>query len=156
MLLALAAACGGDQSPSVRATVVRPQPDTVRFAAPAAAHACDDGRSLLLEGADERGNGVLVRLHYGDSLTTGAFRFIALGDSITPRGANVAVRYMKDAVAHGLGLDTGAVDVTATGRALAARVRGSGLESGVRVGLDAAYAGVPFPPADTVPCGFEP
>jgi hypothetical protein len=136
--------------------VVRPQPDTIQFVAPSAAHACDDGRSILLEGADERGNGVLVRLHYRDSLTSGPFRFIALGDSITPRGANVAVRYVKDDVAHGLGLDTGAVDLTATGHALAARVRGSGLESGIRVALDAAYAGVRFPPADTVPCGFEP
>jgi hypothetical protein len=139
---------------------VRPEHDTIHFAAPAAALGCSDGRSLLLQGAGEHGNGVLVRLRYSDSLGPGSFPLMALGDSITPRGANVAVRYMKGDVAHGLALDSGGVDLTATGDALAARVRGSGLEGGVRVAVDAAYAGVPLPPppptGDTVPCRFQP
>lgn len=167
MILALAAACGGDQSPSLRATVVRPPHDTIHFAVPAAAHRCSDGggegggRSLLVQGADERGNGALVRLRYGDSLASGPVPLIALGDSITPRGANVAVRYMKGDVAHGFSLDSGAVDLTATGKrggaALAARVRGSGLEGGVRVAAEVTYAGVPRPSAtDSVPCRFQP
>jgi len=167
VILALAAACGGDQSPSLRATVVRPPHDTIRFAVPAVAHRCSNGgreaRSLLVQGADERGNGALVRLRYGDSLASGPVPLIALGDSITPRGANAAVRYMKGDVAHGFSLDSGAVDLTATGRrggggvALAARVRGSGLENGVRVAAEVTYAGVPRPSAtDSVPCRFQP
>ena len=137
--------------------MLRPQHDTVRFTVPAAAHGCSGRRSLLLQGADERGNGVLVRLQYGDSLASGPFPLIALGDSITVRGANAAVRYMKGDVAHGLSLDSGAVDLTATGAALAARVRGSGLEQGVRVAAEAAYTGVALPnSADTVPCRFQP
>ena len=167
MILALAAACGGDESPSLRATVVRPPHDTIYFAVPAVAHRCNDGggegRSLLVQGADERGNGALVRLRYGDSLATGPVPLIALGDSITPRGANVAVRYMKGDVAHGFSLDSGAVDPTATGEsrgggaALAARVRGSGLEGGVRVAAEVTYAGVPRPgAADSVSCRFQP
>jgi len=165
VILALAAACGGDQSPSLRATVVRPPHDTIHFSVPAVAHRCSDGgregRSLLVQGADERGNGALVRLRLGDSLASGPVPLIALGDSITPRGANAAVRYMKGDVAHGFSLDSGAVDLTATGRregaALAARVRGSGLESGVRVAAEVTYAGVPRPSAtDSVPCRFQP
>ena len=166
MIVALSAACGsggggggaaGDEPPRLRATVVRPEPDTIHFSAPAAALSCSDGRSLLLQGAGEHGNGVLVRLRYSDSLGSGAFPLIALGDSVTPRGANVGVRYMKGDVAHGLALDSGGVDLTASGDALAARVRGSGLESGVRVAVDAAFAGVPLPSSgDTVPCRFQP
>ncbi len=162
MLVALGVSCGGggtaaDEPPRLRATVVRPHSDTITFAVPAAAHHCGGGRSLLLQAADERGNGVLALLRYGDSLATGPFPLIALGDSITAHGANVAVRYMQGDVAHGLALDSGAVDLTAAGDAFAARVRGSGLEGGVRVGVDAAYAVVPRPAAgDTLPCGFMP
>jgi hypothetical protein len=157
VILALAVACGGDRSPSLRATVLRPQHDSVSFAVPAVARACSDARSLLLEGADEHGNGVLVRLRYGDSLVPGPFPLIALGDSITPRGASVAVRYMKGDVAHGLALDSGAVDLTTTGDALTARLHGSGLEGGVRVATDAAYVGVRRPSsADTISCRSQP
>ena len=160
--MALGVACSGggtsvDERSRLRATVVRPEFDTVRFAVPAAAHGCSGGRSLLLQAGDEHGNGILVLLRYGDSVASGPFPLIALGDSITARGANVAIRYMKGDVAHGLALDSGGVDLTATGAALAGRVRGSGLESGIRVAVDAAYAGVPLPPpGDTVPCRFTP
>jgi hypothetical protein len=124
---------------------------------PATAHRCSGGPSLLLQAADERGNGVLVLLHRGDSLATGAFPLIALGDSVTRRGANVAVRYMKVDMAYGVSLDSGAVDLTASGDALAARVQGSGLEGGVRVAVDATYTGILIPPSgDTVPCRFQP
>jgi hypothetical protein len=157
VLLALAAACGGEAPPTLRATVVRPQQDTIRFTVPAAARGCSGGRALLLEGVDERGDGVLVRLRYGDSLSAGPVPLIALGDSVTTRGANVAVRYMKGDVAHGLALDSGAIDLTATRGALAARVRGSGLEGGGRVALEAAYTDVALPrSADTIPCRFQP
>jgi hypothetical protein len=96
-------------------------------------------------------------VRYGDSLTAGRFPLIAIGDSLTPRGANAATRYMKGDVAHGVALDSGAVDLTAAGAALGARVRGSGLEGSVRVAVEATYDGVPRPtPGDTVPCRFMP
>ena len=132
---------------------MRPDPDTIRFEAPAAMLRCSGGTAVLLQGADQRGSGVLTRLRYHDSLVAGAFPLIALGDSITPRGANVAVRYMKGEVAHGLALDSGAVDLTKAGDAVAARVRGSGLEGSVRVAVDASYAPMPLS-ADTTPCRY--
>ena len=156
LILALTA-CSRDAPPRLRATVVPVHADSVAFELPAEAHRCSGGRTLLLQAADERGNGVLVLLRYGDTLTTGAFPLIALGDSITPRGANVAVRYMKGDVAHGLSLDSGTVDLTGSGDSLAARAHGTGLEGGVRVALEAAYEGVSRPAGvDTVPCRFVP
>ncbi len=152
---------GGADPARLHATVVRPAPpappapapDTIRFAVPALARRCQDGRSLLLEGAGERGEGVLVLLRYGDTLAAGRFPLLLLGDSITPRGAAVAVRYMTSDVAHGLALDSGAVELQPTRDSVGARVRGTGLEGAVRVAVDAAYAGLRFA-ADTVPCGF--
>lgn len=164
VLLALGAACGpaagpeGGEPARLHATVVRPAsrppaPDTVRFAVPALARRCGDGRSVLIEGASERGNGVLVLLRYGDSLAGGTYPVVTLGDSITPRGASVAVRYMMRDVAHGVALDTGAVDLEAMD-SLGARVGGSGLDGAVRVVLTAEFVGVPFA-ADTVSCRFQ-
>jgi hypothetical protein len=136
---------------------MRPHADTASFSVPAEAHRCSGGPSLLLQGSDERGSGVLVVLRRRDSLATGAFPLIALGDSLTPRGANVAARYMMGDVAHGVSLDSGTVDLTTSGDAIAARVRGSGLEGGIRVGVDATYAGLPLPsPGDTLPCRYMP
>lgn len=160
MIVILGVACSGGGTAAgeparLQATVIRPLFDTLQFAVPAAAHHCTGGRALLLEAANEQGNGVLVLLRYRDSLAVGPMPLIALGDSVTPRGANVAVRYMKGDIAHGVSLDSGAVDLRATGDVLAARVRGSGLEAGQRVALDATYAGVRRPsPGDTVPCGY--
>ena len=134
-----------------------PHADTLTFAVPATAHHCTDGRALLLEAGDQHGNGMLALLRYGDSLRPGPIPLIALGDSLTARGANVGVRYMKADVAYGMSLDSGSVDVTGAGAAIAAHVRGSGLDGGVRVGVDAVYAGVPRPAAgDTVPCRYQP
>jgi hypothetical protein len=147
----------GGEPARLQATIARPLFDTLHFALPAAAHHCKGRRALLLEAATEQGNGVLVLLRYGDSLAVGPVPLIALGDSITPRGANVAVRYMKGDIAHGVSLDSGVVDLTATGDVLAARVRGAGLETGQRIFVDATYGGVRRPsPGDTVPCGYAP
>ena len=151
MVLVLGVACGGGAEAGgaeplrLRATVGHPYADTVRFAVPAVARRCADGRSVLLEGAGERGDGVLVLLRGGDSL--GSFPLLAFGDSTTPRGARVAVRYMTRDVAHGFTPDSGVVEVTVRGEALGARVRGTGLEGGTRARLDAEYTGVAFAPA---------
>jgi hypothetical protein len=161
-ILALAFACRGggtgvDEPARLRATLIPPHSDTLRFAVPAAAHLCNGRSALLLEAADHHGNGMLALLRYGDSLRPGPISVIALGDSLTPRGANVAVRYMKSDVAYGLSVDSGSVEVTEAGEVIAARVRGSGLEGGVRVVVDAVYGGVPRPGADdTVPCQYRP
>jgi len=134
-----------------------PHSDTLRFGVPATAHRCNGGRALLLEAADQHGYGMLAMLRYGDSLRPGPVPVIALGDSLTPRGANVAVRYMKADVAYGLSIDSGSVEVTAAGDVIAAHVHGSGLEGGVRVVVDAVYGALPRPAAnDTVPCQYQP
>ena len=161
-ILALGLACRGngmgvDEPGRLQATLMPPHSDTLRFAVPATGRRCAGGHALLLEAADQRGNGMLALLRYGDSLRPGALPLITLGDSLTPRGANVAVRYMKSDVAYGLALDSGAVEVTAAGDAISARVRGSGLEGGSRVTVDAVYGGVPRPAVDdTVPCRYQP
>jgi hypothetical protein len=135
--------------------VVRSDHDTIRWATPAVARPCRDGRSLLLEAASERGDGVLVLVRYGDTLDAGPFPLLLLGDSLSPRGAAVAVRYMTDDVSHGFTLDSGVVELRPARDALGARVHGTGVESAVRVELDATYADVRLA-ADSVPCGFQP
>jgi len=156
MILAIAA-CSTEAPPSVRVKAVPAHADSVVFVAPATAHLCSGGRALLLQAADDHGNGALLLLRHGDSLVTARLPLIALGDSITPRGANAAFRYMIGDVAHGLSLDSGTVDLTVSGGALTARAHGSGLDVGVRVAVDAAYGGVLLPAAaDTVPCRFMP
>jgi hypothetical protein len=156
VLVVLGVACGGGAEAGggeplrLRATVSRPYEDTARFAVPAVARRCADGRSVLLEGAGQRGDGVLVLLRAGDSLNaspSGSFSLLTFGDSTTPRGARVAVRYMTRDVAHGFALDSGIVEVTANGDALHARVRGTGLDGATRASLDAEYTGVSFAPA---------
>jgi hypothetical protein len=133
--------------------VVRAQRDTVRFATPAVARPCRGGRSLLLEGASELGQGVLVLVRFGDSLDSGTIPLVLLGDTITPRGADVAVRYMMEDASHGFALDSGGVELRPTRDSVGARVHGTGLENGMPMALEAEYAAVPFA-ADTVPCGF--
>jgi len=156
VLVVLGVACGGGAQAGgaeplrLRATVGQPYADTVRFAVPAVARRCADGRAVLLEGAGDRGNGVLVLLRAGDSLgpsPSGSFSLLPFGDSTTPRGARVAVRYMTRDVAHGFTLDSGVVEVTVSGAGLSGSVRGTGLEGGTRARLDAEYANVPFAPA---------
>ena len=154
------AACAADRAPAddaprLHATIVRGGgKDTLRFAVPAVARPCVGGRALLLEGADFRGNGVLVLLMYGDSATAGAYPVTALADSTTRHGANVAVRYMIRDVAYGYSLDRGSVRVTDTRGSYTARVAGAGLESALLVSLMAEYDRVPL--ADSVPCRYEP
>jgi hypothetical protein len=161
-LLALGAACswapaerGDDEPLRLHAQVVRSEGDTVRWATPAVARRCRDGRSLLLEAANEQGSGVLVLVRYGDSLDAGPFPLLLLGDSLSPRGAAVAVRYMTNDVSRGFALDSGRVELRPGPDALGARVRGTGLEGTVRVTVDAEYDGVPLA-SDSVPCGFRP
>jgi hypothetical protein len=130
--------------------VIRPPQDTTRFALPATAYFCDDGHSLLLQAASPLGNGVLVRLIYGDSLVSGDYKVITPGDTAA-RVAQVALRYMVRDVTHSFIVDSGSVQFRRGRGELDARVGGSGLEGGVRTGVRIDYAKVPAP-TDTVSC----
>jgi hypothetical protein len=145
---------GGGEPIRVHATVIRPPKDTVQFALPATAHFCDDRHSLLLQAASPLGNGVLVRLIYGDSLVAGDYKVITPGDTAA-RVAQVGLRYMVRDVAHSFLVDSGSAEFRPGRRDLDARVGGSGLEGGVRVRVAIEYADVPVP-TDTVPCRSQP
>jgi hypothetical protein len=148
-----------------------PKPDTINFAVPAVARRCPQGRAVLLEGAAESGNGLLALLRWPtpplppapDSVAppppspppAGSFPMITYGDSLTPRGARVSVRYMMGDVAHGFALDSGAVELERTGAALSGRVRGASLENTIHVSLDARFHDVAFA-ADTGRCRWAP
>ena len=155
----LGAACGRapEQVGRVRALVARPHNDTIRFEAPARAKRCSGGSAragLLLQGSSE-GNGVVVWLRGSrpDSLAGGPWPLVQRGDTVSPRGASVGVRYMTNDVAHGLALDSGAVEVRETGSVITLVARGTGIETaaGGRVALEASFDAVPLE-ADTVAC----
>ena len=171
MLLGLAmAGCGaasGDGEGGVIARVQYTPRDSVRFVTSASLRRCGGGRGFLLEG-EVQGNGALVWLRPGDSIPKGRYRIIQRGDTSTPRGAVVAVRFMTAELAHGVVLDSGSVTVTVSGDSGAGRRRvstdvyGSGLETvgARRVRVVAAFAtsgpAPPSPGADTVRCEARP
>jgi len=159
VLALMGAACGHapEQVGRVRALVARPHNDTIRFEAPARAKRCSGGTGragLLLQGSSE-GNGVVVWLRGSrpDSPTGGPWPLVQRGDTVSPRGASVGVRYMMNEVAHGLALDSGAVDVRETGGVITVVARGTGIETAVggRVALEASFDSVPLE-TDTVSC----
>src|SRR5206468_7004883 len=95
--------------------------------APRAVAAVSRARSsggLLLQGAGE-GNGVVVWLRARDSLVGGQWPLLQRGDTVSPRGATVGVRYVLSEVAHGLTLDSGAVELRQTGGVITVVVRGT-------------------------------
>jgi hypothetical protein len=110
----------------------------------------------LLQGARE-GNGVVVWLRARDSLAGGQWPLLQRGDTVSPRGATVGVRYVLSEVAHGLTLDSGAVEVRQTGGVITVVARGTGLEVAAagRVTLTASFDSVPLE-ADTVSCRGRP
>jgi hypothetical protein len=155
-LLALGAACGRETTAprTLRALLVRPPHDTVRFAARASAHRCARGRGILVLGV-RGGNGALLWVRSRDSLD-GDYPLLARGDSTTVSGAMVSLRFMVGTDARGVTLDSGAVTLTRLLGAVAARVEGSGLDpvSGVRVGVRLRLVAAPLDP-DTVSCDIR-
>jgi len=144
--------------------VIRSPHDTVRFEAPASARPC--GRpapgGVVLHGATG-GNGVLLWLRSPDSLAGDTWPLVQRADTVTRRGAIVALRFMIGDVAHGVALDSGAVSLT-RGRgeggrssALTATIRASGLEATTagRVAVEASFESVPLA-RDTVSCLARP
>ncbi len=153
------AACGSasEQGGRVHALVAFPRQDTVRFEAPARARRCGGGpgkEGLLLQGSAD-GNGVIIWLRGGGggSPAAGPWPLLQRGDTVSPRGATVGVRYMMKDVARGFALDSGVVEVRATGPVLTVVARGTGLETAAagRVAVEAAFDAVPLE-TDTVPC----
>ncbi len=142
---------GGSRQPLLLdAMVAFPPRDTVRFSLPATTHRCADGRTVLLEAVNPEGSGVLVRLHFRDSLVSGSYPVLAPGDTTTP-GAVVAVRYLLRDASHGFYFDTGAVQVRVAGH-----IQGSGTETGIHTPTRIDYRDVPLPLAtDTTSCGFQ-
>jgi hypothetical protein len=149
----LGAGCRGDRSARVWVWVARLPKDTVRFEAPARARRCSGGRGgVLLQGASG-GNGVAVWLRSPDAIASGPWPLLQRGDTVTPRGAIVGVRYNVGDYAHGAPLDSGAVHVTRTGDVITLVARGGGLDGAAhgRLSVEATFEAVPLA-ADTVSC----
>src|SRR5258708_8745103 len=122
---------GGSRQPLlIDAMVAFPPRDTVRFSLPATTHRCADGRTVLLEAVSPEGSGVLVRLHFRDSLVSGSYPVVAPGDTSTP-GAVVVVRYLLRDASHGFFFDTGAVQVRLEAGKVAGHIQGAGTKRGV-------------------------
>ena len=138
----------------MRALVTRPPKDTVRFTAPARANRCPAG-GVLLRGA-AGGNGVVVWLRAPDSVAAGAWPLLQRGDTVSPRGGTVGVRFMLGDVAYGATLDSGTVVVARAGGALSVEASGTALEGAAgRISLAATFDTVPLG-ADTVSCTPRP
>ncbi|HWC75763.1 MAG TPA: hypothetical protein VG454_17685 [Gemmatimonadales bacterium] len=110
---------------------------------------------MLLEAVSPQGYGVLMHLHYRDSLTPGSYPIAAPGDSNTVPRSTVAVRYLVREVTHGFPIDSGAVRVERSGHAVSAHIAGSGLENAIRAPAWIDFREVPLS-SDTVPCRYQP
>jgi hypothetical protein len=111
---------------------------------------------MLLEAVSPEGNGVLVRLHYRDTLVSASYPVVVPGDTAAP-GAVVAVRYLIRDMTHAFSFDSGAVQVRRERDKISGRADGTGTESGIRTPTHIQYHDVALPPpTDTVPCTFQP
>jgi len=157
----LLAACGGHEAEEAQplllnAMVVFPAHDTVRFALPARTHRCTEPRTLVIEAIGPDGSGVLVRLHYADSLVSRSYRVVPPGDTSAP-GAVVAVRYLLREAAHGFSFDSGTVQVGRKGDKIGGRIQGSGIENAIRTPSRIDYHDLVLPGAsDTMSCAYQP
>lgn len=136
------------------ATVAFPPRDTARFSVPATTHRCTDGRTILVEAVSPEGNGVLLRLHYRDSLVAGSYPVVTPGDSTTV-GVLVAVRYVLRETPHAFFFDSGTVHVRRGRDRISGSAIGSGTESGIRTPTRIQYDDVALSArTDTAPCRF--
>jgi hypothetical protein len=101
------------------------------------------------------GSGVLVRLHYRDSLVAATYPVVMPGDTTAP-GAVVTVRYLLHDVGHTFFFDSGAVQVHRQDGKLGGRIQGSGIENAIRTPTRIEYHDVPLPArTDTASCAFQ-
>jgi len=157
-LLLVLTCCGGDDAEPllVDVLVVFPAHDTVRVSLPAAMHRCTSAGSVLLEGVTPEGSGVLMRLHYRDSLVTATYPIVVPADTTTT-GATVAVRYLLRDAGHAFFFDSGSVELRRDGATIGGRIQGSGIETGIRTPARIDYHDVSLPrPSDTVSCAYQP
>ena len=143
--------------PRVQVVLTRQGKDTVRIDAPVRAFRCTGPRAqigggLLLQGVNG-GNGVVVWLRTADSLTVGAWPLLQRGDTLSPRGATVGVRFMLGDAARGALLDSGTVWITRADSMVALVARGTGSETltATRMAVEATFAAAPVG-ADTASC----
>jgi hypothetical protein len=153
-----AAACTSEPvapPPSVKAAVLRTT-DTVHFEARAAVYRCEGAKGVLFE-AIGAGSGLLVWVRDPRDSIVDTFAVIGVRDSLTRRGAVVAVRYVAEAVPYTVSLDSGTVVVARAdsggARGAGVTIRGSGLDvrGGVRTAVDASFDALP-PPIDSTAC----
>ncbi|HVH11112.1 MAG TPA: hypothetical protein VM736_15055 [Gemmatimonadales bacterium] len=142
------------REPRARVLVLRAPHDTTRFDAPLRAYRCSRG-GVLIFGVNG-GNGVVVWLRSPDSIAPGPWPLLQRGDTVSARGAVVAVRFMAGEVAHGAALDSGVVRVSrvgGTGGAVAVLAHGGGLEAVLaqRLAFEATFDAVAVG-ADTTSC----
>ncbi|MGH7530285.1 MAG: hypothetical protein ACREMN_07860 [Gemmatimonadales bacterium] len=144
----------GPDAGQVRATVTRPPADTLMFAIPATARRCAGGRGeILLEAANGRGFGLMAVLRGLEGGGADSLPLLAPRDTVTPRGAQAAARFVVGDAVHGLALDSGTVFVTGgLPQRLEGRIRGKGYEASVRVTLAAEFWDVPLAAGDTGSC----
>jgi hypothetical protein len=139
----------------MRARVTRPPKDTLRFTASATASRCARGGGVILQGVTG-GNGVMVWLRTPDSVAAVTWPVLQRGDTVSPRGATIAARYLLGDIAHGAAMDSGSVTVTRSGRALTIRASATGLEVPIgRVGLEVTFDAMAVG-SDTVSCTPRP
>ncbi|HUK22402.1 MAG TPA: hypothetical protein VLV45_12725 [Gemmatimonadales bacterium] len=131
-----------------------PPHDSAEVAIRAAAYPCRGAVGRLLTGA-EGGNGILIWVRNRGG-AAGDYPILARGDSTTPRGATVSVRFMVGEIARGFGLDSGLVQITTAGSRLNATLRGSGIDYSVgqRVSLVGSVAALPSS-SDSVSCKVQ-
>jgi hypothetical protein len=132
-----------------------PPNDTVRLSLPARTAWCRDGHSLLIESLSPEGSGLLVRLHYRDSLTSDSMPIVVPWDTAATPAAFVAVRFFLHDTPRGYSLDSGRVLVQRVGSRVRVTGAGMGVENAIRIRAELASRDVPIG-TDTVPCGFTP
>lgn len=152
LLLAGAIGCNSEQATAPLAATIIRRTDTVTFELPVALHRCDDRSDVLLQGL-RSGDGVLLLLRAGDSLT-GVLPIVGYRDTITRPAAVVAIRYYRENVVHAFSLDSGAVTITDSGGSRSVAVAGSGMEValGVRSSAAVRIASLPAPAESTMSC----
>ena len=157
MVLTLAAAAcgmGAKERPGhLYALLLRPPHDTTRFEAVASARHCAGGGWFIA--GNTRGNGVLIWTRSRQGPSTGEFPLLTRGDSVSPRGAMAAARFMIVDASRGVTLDSGHV-VVDSGARISARAMGTGVDAaaGHRVAVEARFDSVPLLP-DTVACRVQ-
>jgi hypothetical protein len=148
--------CSGAEEPiRLEGMVAFPPKDTVRFALPATLHRCHDLRSIILEGVSPQGSGVLARLRFRDSLTSGSYPITSPGDTVTAPSATAAVRYLLREVTHEFVFDTGSAQLRRDSNRIGVRITGSGIENAIRTPARVEFHDVPIT-NDSVSCHYQP